>query len=273
LSIHPTAIIESGARIGANCDIGPFCLIGGGVTLGDNSSMMSHAVISGATTIGAEAKIYPHAILGGDPQNTAHKGGHTTLTVGRNCTIREGVTMNRGTDAGLGKTIVGDDCMFLAYSHVGHDCVVGDRVTFANNVMIGGHCEIGDGVIIGGGGAVHQFCRVGNNAFIGGLAAVVRDVIPYGMAVGVYAHLAGLNIVGMKRSGMSRSEIHAMRAAYRMLFDRKATVAENVGKVRESFSGSPAVARLLEFVSLDAKRSYCTPPLSAAQVDDDGDAG
>ena len=272
MSIHPTAIIESGAKIGANCDIGPFCHIGRDVELGENSVVHSHVVISGATRIGEGAKIYPHAVLGGDPQNTAHKGGRTTLTVGRSCTIREGVTMNRGTDVGLGKTVVGDNCMFLAYAHVAHDCILGDRVTFANNVMIGGHCEIGDGVIIGGGGAVHQFCRVGNNAFIGGLAAVVRDVIPYGMAVGVYAHLAGLNIVGMKRSGMSRADIHAMRAAYSMLFDRKLTLHENIDRVRESHSDSPAVARLLEFVSVDAKRSYCTPPLSAAKVDNDGDA-
>ena len=273
MSIHPTAIIESGARIGDNCSIGPFCHIGPEVVLGDNSIVMSHVVISGATTISEGAKIYSHAVIGGDPQNTAHKGGRTTLSVGKNCTIREGVTMNRGTDVGLGRTVVGDNCMFLAYAHVAHDCILGDRVTFANNVMIGGHCHIGDGVIIGGGGAVHQFCRVGNNAFIGGLAGVVRDVIPYGMAIGVYAHLAGLNIVGMKRSGISRADIHAMRHAYRMLFDRSHTMHDNIARVRDTYADAPVVMRLLDFVSVDGKRSYCTPPLDAggAGSDDSSD--
>jgi UDP-N-acetylglucosamine acyltransferase len=263
LSIHPTAIVESGALIGENCDIGPFCHIGNEVELGANSVCMSHAVITGPTKIGDGARIYPHAVLGGDPQNTAHKGGRTTLTIGSNCLIREGVTMNRGTDQSRGATIVGDDCIFLAYSHVAHDCVLGNKVTFANNVMIGGHCDIGDGVIIGGAGAVHQFCRIGNNAFIGGVAAVTRDVIPFGMAIGVYANLAGLNIVGLKRSGQPRQEIHALRNAYKMLFDRNRPMYENIELVRLAYPDSTLVRRVLDFISVDAKRSYCTPAISA----------
>jgi UDP-N-acetylglucosamine acyltransferase len=273
LKIHSTALIEDGAIIGANCDIGPFAHIGSEVVLGDNSIVMSHAVITGATTIGEGAKIYHHAVLGGEPQNTAHKGGRTKLTIGKNCTIREGVTMNRGTDLSRAETKVGDDCMFLAYSHVAHDCILGNRVTFANNVMIGGHCEFGDGVIVGGGGAIHQFCRVGNNAFIGGMAGVTRDVIPFGMAIGNHAHLAGLNIVGMKRGGLPRSDIHAMRHAYKMLFDRNFTLHENIERVREAFPDAVSITRLIEFVSVPGKRSYCTPPLDQKSEvsDDDGD--
>jgi UDP-N-acetylglucosamine acyltransferase len=263
LNIHATAIVEPGASIGSNCDIGPFAHIGAEVVLGDNSIVMSHAVITGVTTIGESAKIHHHAIVGGQPQNTAHKGGRTKLTIGKNCTIREGVTMNRGTDLSRGETVVGDNCMFLAYAHVAHDCILGDRVTFANNVLIGGHCEIGDGVIIGGGGAVHQFCR------IGGMAAVTRDVIPYGMAIGNHAWLAGLNVVGMKRGGLPRSDIHAMRHAYKMLFDRDHTLHDNIERVRAAHPDAQSVARLIDFVSLPGKRHYCTPPLDAKPEDDD----
>jgi UDP-N-acetylglucosamine acyltransferase len=270
LSIHPTAIVEEGAILGENCDIGPFCHIGNGVELGANSICMSHVVISGPSKIGEGARIYPHAVIGGDPQNTAHKGGRTTLTVGKNCLIREGVTMNRGTDQSRGATIVGDDCIFLAYAHVAHDCTLGDKVTFANNVMIGGHCDIGDGVIIGGGGAVHQFCRIGNNAFIGGVSAVTRDLIPYGMAIGVYADLSGLNLVGLKRAGTARDEIHALRNGYKMLFDRRRPMHENIGTVRLAFPDSALVGRVLDFISVDAKRSYCTPAISANRERSDG---
>jgi UDP-N-acetylglucosamine acyltransferase len=273
LSIHPTAIVESGATLGDNCEVGPFCFIGNEVDLGRNSICMSHVVITGPTKIGEGARIHPHAVIGGDPQNTAHKGGRTTLTVGRNCLIREGVTMNRGTDQSRGATIVGDDCIFLAYAHVAHDCALGNKVTFANNVMIGGHCDIGDGVIIGGGGAVHQFCRVGNNAFIGGVSAVTRDLIPYGMAVGVYADLGGLNLVGLKRAGTPRQEIHALRNACKMLFDRRRPMHDNIGPVRLAYPESALVQRVLDFISVDAKRSYCTPPVSANRERSDGGNG
>ena len=270
MSIHPTAIVDPGAILGENCEIGPFCVIGKDVELGDNSICMSHVVIYGPTKIGPGARIYPHAVIGGDPQNTAHKGGRTTLSVGKNCLIREGVTVNRGTDQSRGATIVGDDCIFLAYAHVAHDCTLGDRVTFANNVMIGGHCEIGDGVIIGGGGAVHQFCRVGNNAFIGGVSAVTRDLIPYGMAIGVYADLGGLNLIGLKRAGTAREEIHALRNAYKLLFDRQRPMQENIETVRVAYPDSALVRRVLDFISVDAKRSYCTPAISANRERADG---
>jgi UDP-N-acetylglucosamine acyltransferase len=257
--IHKSAVIEDGATIGDNVSIGPFCHIGPTVTVGANSRLMSHVVMEGVTSLGEGATVFHHAIIGAAPQNGKHRGGPTKLVVGKNCLIREGVTMHTGSDSSTGITTVGDNCSFLAYAHVAHDCTLGNNVTFANNVMIGGHVTIGDGVIIGGGAGVHQFCRVGHHAFVGGLAALVNDLIPYGSAIGVHAHLAGLNIVGMKRGGMPRSQIHEMRHAVKMLFDRKAPVRENAVRVAEAFPQSASVIDLLSFMDFSSKRSYCSP--------------
>lgn len=259
--IHPTACVEAGAQLGKNAIIGPFCYIGADAVIGDNCEVMSHATIIGATTIGVNSKIYPHAVLGADPQNNKHKGGRTRLEIGENCIIREGVTMHRGSDNSLGRTIIGNNCMFLAYAHVAHDCILGDHVTFSNNVMIGGHVVVGDYVIIGGGGAVHQFVRVGHHAFVGGLAALTGDLIPYGMAIGVHAWLGGLNIIGMKRSGLERSEIHALRHAVSMLFDRTKPIRERAVDVLAAYPQSKTVADMVAFIEEDSKRSFCTPKI------------
>ena len=270
--IHPTSIVERGASIGQRVSIGPFCHVGAEVVIGDDVELMSHIVITGPTTLGSGAKVYPNAVLGEDPQNTKHKGGRTQLVIGQNCVIREGVTMHRGTDGSRGITTVGDNSMFLAYSHVAHDCIIGDNVTFANNVMIGGHVTVGNNAIIGGGAAIHQFTRVGHHAFVGGLAALAHDLIPYGMAIGNHAYLGGLNIVGMKRSGMARPEIHSLRHAVRMLFDRTKPIKLRAEDVRVAFPDSPAVADLIEFITTDTKRAYCTPPLdSAVEISDSDD--
>ena len=270
--IHPTALIEDGARIGENTSVGPFCHIGPNANIGANCRLMSHVVVDGATTLGDNATVFHHAILGAAPQNGKHKGGPTTLVVGNNCLIREGVTMHTGSDSSTGATIVGDDCTFLAYAHVAHDCVLGNKVTFANNVMIGGHVTIGDSVIIGGGGAVQQNCRVGHHAFVGGLAALVTDLIPFGSAIGVHAHLAGLNIIGMKRSGVPRAEIHAMRHAVKLLYDRSNTVRQNAVAVEKQYGTFPIVKDLLAFMDFAGKHKYCVPLLNAASAgsgDDD----
>lgn len=270
VDVHPTALVESGAKLGENVKIGPFCHISSDAIIGDNCQLMSHVVVMGETTLGANSMVYPHAVLGADPQNNKHKGGKTTLIIGKNCVIREGVTMHRGSDTSKATTIVGDDCQFLAYAHVAHDCVLGNHVTFSNNVMIGGHVVIGDYVIIGGGGAVHQFVRVGHHAFVGGLAALVNDLIPYGTAIGVHAWLGGLNIIGMKRSGLERKEIHAIRHAVAMLFDRTKPVIERANDVRAAFPDSPAVKDMLNFIQTEHKRSYCTPILQNMNINGDG---
>lgn len=269
--IHPSAVIEPGAQLGVGVEIGPFCSVGADVVLGDGVKLISHVSIAGATTLGADCTVFPTATLGQLPQNRAHKGGRTALTIGRNCTIREGVTMHLGTDTSRGATTVGDNGNFLAFCHVGHDCDVGNNVTFANGVLLGGHCEIGDFVILGGLVALHQFTRIGHHAFIGGMTGVYGDVIPYGMAIGNRASLRGLNVVGMKRSGLPRSEILALRKAYKMIFDRERPVSENLVTVREAFADSATVGEVVAFLTDREKRPFIVPRLGRAAADDDDD--
>lgn len=271
-SIHPSAIVEEGARLGKGVRIGPFCHISADSLIGDRIELVSHVSVMGATTIGAGTKVYPMATLGAPPQNTKHKGGRTTLVIGENCTIREGVTMHVGTDSSRGETTVGDNGNFLAYAHIAHDCVVGKNATFANGATLGGHCEIGDSVYIGGLTAVHQFVRIGDNAFIGGCSAVVGDIIPYAIAAGNRAKLRGLNIVGLKRSGLPRSEIYLLRKVYRSIFDRSRSVAENIDLARAEFgSSSPAAMKMIDFIASGGKRHYAVPPLKGGGDDDSGD--
>jgi len=262
--IHPSAYVEKGAQLGINVRIGPFCHISAKAQIGDDCQLTSHVVIMGQTSLGKGGVVYPHAILGGYPQNNKHKGGATRLQIGKNCCIREGVTMHRGSDYAEGITLIGDDCQFLAYAHVAHDCTLGNHVTFSNNVMIGGHVTIGDHVIIGGGGAVHQYVRVGHHAFVGGLAPLVGDLIPYGMAIGVHAHLGGLNIIGMKRSGLVRAEIHALRHAITQLFDRTKPLSQRCEEVGCHYPDSKAVGDVIAFIKSGTKRPFCTPKFDGA---------
>ncbi|TPN88122.1 acyl-ACP--UDP-N-acetylglucosamine O-acyltransferase [Mesorhizobium sp. CU2] len=270
-SIHPSSVVEEGAQLGEGVRIGPFCYVGADAAIGDRVELVSHVSVLGATTIGAATKVYPMATLGAPPQNTKHKGGRTTLMIGANCTLREGVTMHLGTDTSRGETTVGDNGNFLAYAHIAHDCVVGKNATFANGATLGGHCEIGDNVYIGGLSAVHQFVRVGDNAFLGGCSAFVGDVIPYAIAVGNRASLRGLNIVGLKRAGLPRSEIYLLRKAYRTIFDRSRTVGENVEIARAEFAASPTAMKIIDFISSRGKRHYAVPSLKGGGDDDDGD--
>jgi UDP-N-acetylglucosamine acyltransferase len=207
------------------------------------------------------------AILGAPPQNAKHKGGRTTLIIGANCTIREGVTMHTGTDTSRGETVVGENGNFLAYAHIAHDCIVGRNATFANGATLGGHCEIGDNVNIGGLTAVHQFVRVGDNAFLGGCSAVVGDVIPFAIAVGNRAKLRGLNIIGLKRAGLPRSEIYLLRRCYNTIFDRSHTVGENLESAKAEFASSPTAMKIIDFISSRGKRHYAVPPLKGGAGD------
>jgi UDP-N-acetylglucosamine acyltransferase len=270
-SIHPSSVVEEGAQIGQGVRIGPLCYVGADAVIGDGVELVSHVSVIGATTIGASTKVYPMAILGGPPQNTKHKGGRTTLVIGENCTIREGVTMHVGTDTSRGETTVGDNGNFLAYAHIAHDCVVGKNATFANGATLGGHCEIGDNVYIGGLSAVHQFVRVGDNAFLGGCSAFVGDVIPYAMAAGNRASLRGLNIIGLKRSGLPRSEIYLLRRVYKTIFDRSRTVGENIELAKAEFATSPTAMKIIDFISSRGKRHYAVPSLKGSDGDDGDD--
>ncbi|MFC5386443.1 acyl-ACP--UDP-N-acetylglucosamine O-acyltransferase [Aquamicrobium segne] len=269
--IHPSAVVESGARIGTGVQIGPFCYVGADATIEDRVELVSHVSVLGATTIGAGTKVFPMATLGAAPQNAKHKGGRTTLIIGPNCTIREGVTMHTGTDTSHGETRVGANGNFLAYAHIAHDCVVGANVTFANGATLGGHCEIGNNVNIGGLTAVHQFVRVGDNAFIGGCSAVVGDIIPFAIAAGNRAKLRGLNIIGLKRSGLERAEIHLLRRCYRTLFDPARPVAENVEIAKAEFAFSAMAMKIVDFIDHRGKRQYTVPPLKSGASDSDAE--
>lgn len=259
VGVHPSSVIESGAVVGNGVSIGPFCHIGANVTLGDDVELISHVALGGKTQVGARTRIFPFASIGHEPQDLKFHGEENSLTIGSDCTIREGVTMNPGTEGGGGKTIVGNGCTFLANSHVAHDVRIGHHVILSNNVMIAGHCSLGDFVIVGGGAAMHQFVRIGSHAFIGGMAGVENDVIPYGMALGNRANLAGLNLVGLKRRGFERDEIHALRRAYRLLFAQEGTLKERVEDVAGEFSGHAQVMEILEFIREGGDRAICTP--------------
>jgi UDP-N-acetylglucosamine acyltransferase len=257
--IHPSSVVEDGATLGHNVRIGPFCMVGPNVVLGDGCELLSHVAVSGRTTIGPRTKIYPFASIGHQPQDLKFKGEASTLKIGADCQIREGVTMNPGTEGGIMTTVVGDRCAFLANSHVGHDCTVGNDVIFSNNVMLAGHCTIGDFVIIGGGAAVIQFARVGAHAFVGGMSGLENDLIPYGMAIGNRAHLSGLNIIGLKRRGFAQSDVHKLRRAYRMLFANEGTLSERLEDVAVEFKGHAIVDEIIAFIRVGGKRSLCTP--------------
>lgn len=257
--IHPSSVIEPGAKLGADVKIGPFCMVGAGVSLGDGVELVSHAVVAGTTIVGARTRIFPFASIGHQPQDLKYHGEPCSLTIGEDCIIREGVTMNPGTEGGGSVTTVGNACAFLANSHVGHDCRVGNNVIFSNNVMLAGHCTVGDYAIIGGGAAVIQYARVGPHAFVGGMSGLENDLIPYGMALGNRAYLSGLNIVGLQRRGFSRGDIHDLRRAYRLLFAAEGTLVERLDDVSLEFSSHPIVQEITAFIRAGGKRSLCTP--------------
>jgi UDP-N-acetylglucosamine acyltransferase len=257
--IHPTAIVEDGATLGADVEIGPFSVIGPHVVLGDGVRIHSHVVVVGHTNIGMRTVVHPHAVLGGGPQFRGDPGTDARLVVGEDNVIREHVTMNGGSEKGGGVTEVADRGYFMAYSHVAHDCHVGTGVTFANSVALGGHVSIADGVNIGGVSAVQQHSRIGRNAFIGGLTGVPDDVIPYGMAWGDHARLEGLNLIGLKRRGVPRERIHALRAAFRAMFFGQGRLTDRARNAGERWQGYPEVEEVVAFILAGGKRPICMP--------------
>ena len=254
MAVHPTAIVEDGAKLGAGVEIGPFCLVGAQVQLGDGVRLLSHAIVKGRTTIGARTVIHSQAVLGGEGQIRGNDFDGA-LIVGDDCVIREGVTMSCGGRRGGGVTTVGNNGYFMTMSHVGHDCHVADDVTFTNAAVLGGHCEIGQGVIMGGLSAVQQFCRVGRGAMIGGITGVNRDVIPYAMAFGDHVELAGLNLIGLKRRGLSREVINAMRATFRLIFrGAEGDVEKRAQDAKAKWPDVREVAEIADFILADHKQ-------------------
>ena len=260
--IHPTAQIEDGALIGKGATIGPYCVIDGNVVIGDNCKLVAHVHVTGHTTIGPRTVISPFASLGAPPQSVSFRGGPTRLVVGADCDIRQGVTMNTGTEDGGGVTEVGARGFFMANSHVGHDCLVGNDVVMANCATLGGHCIVGDHVFIGGLSAVHQHTRIGAHAMIGGVSGVREHVIPFGLAAGSFARLSGINVVGMKRRKFSSETIRVVRFAYRLIFFGNGGMAERLEDVESKYGNNESVAQIVAFIRNKGRRAICHPGTS-----------
>jgi UDP-N-acetylglucosamine acyltransferase len=255
--IHSTAIIDSKAKISENVHIGPYCVIGPNVEINKNTEIQSHVNISGHTKIGKGNKIYPFVSIN-DPQDLKYNDEPTNLVIGDNNKIREYVTINPGTVGGGGKTIIGNNCLFMVSSHIAHDCQLGNNIIIANNVAIAGHAIIDDHVIIGGNSAVQQFTRIGKMAMIGGMTGVLHDVIPYGLSTGNRNSLQGLNLIGLRRSKFDNKDILDLSDAYKEIFATK-NLTENLSKLNGSFKDNPLVKDVIEFITKHKKRSICTP--------------
>lgn len=256
--IHASAVIEPGAEIGAGSIIGPFCHVGPQVRLGAGVHLKSHVVVTGDTEVGDETVIFPFAVIGEIPQDLKFSGEATRLVVGARNRIREHVTMNTGTEGGGGITRVGDDGLYMAGTHVAHDAQVGNGVILANNVAIAGHCIIEDNVIIGGLSGIHQWVRIGQGAIIGAVTMVTNDVIPHGLVQGPRGELDGLNLIGLKRRGVDRADITALRAAFQMLAQGEGTFQDRARRLGEE-TDSAYVRQIVDFVTGASDRSFLTP--------------
>ncbi len=255
--IDKTAIINKKAKVHSGVKIGPYTIIGPNVEIGENTEIQSHVSITGNTKIGKGNKIYPFVSIN-DPQDLKYNGEETSLLIGDNNKIREYVTINPGTIGGGGKTVIGNNCLFMISSHIAHDCKVGNNVIIANNVPLGGHAIIEDNVVIGGNSAVQQFTRIGKMAMIGGMTGVLHDVIPYGLSTGNRNSLQGLNLIGLRRAKFENKYILGLSEAYKEIFATK-NINENISKLNGSFHENPLVKEVIEFITQDKKRSICTP--------------
>ncbi len=255
--IDKTAIINKNAKVHPSVKVGPYSVIGPQVEIGENTEIQSHVSITGNTKIGKRNKIYPFVSIN-DPQDLKYNGEDTSLIIGDDNKIREYVTINPGTVGGGGKTVIGNNCLFMISSHIAHDCQVGNNVIIANNVPLGGHAIIEDNVVIGGNSAVQQFTRIGKMAMIGGMTGVLNDVIPYGLSTGNRNSLQGLNLIGLRRAKFENKYILGLSEAYKEIFASK-NINENISKLNGSFLENPLVKEVIEFITKDKKRSICTP--------------
>jgi len=250
-----------GATIGNNVEIGPYSVVGPHVVLGDHCILKSHVVIEGRTTIDNHTTIFPFASIGHAPQDRKYEGEPSELIIGNHNIIREHVTINPGTKGGGMVTRIGNHCLLMMSTHIAHDCIVGDHVVMANNATLAGHVQLGDHVVIGGLSAVHQFVRIGAHAMIGGMSGVENDVIPYGLVMGERAHLAGLNLVGMKRYGIDKDSIHRLRNLYKTLFNHHTshTLEERINNAAITFNDDATAMDIIAFLRQDTSRAICQP--------------
>ncbi len=246
--IDPRAVVSPQAELAADVEVGPFCVIGPQVVIGAGTRVGPHAVINGPTTIGRDCRVYQFASIGDAPQDKKYQGEPTRLEIGDRNVFREFVTVNRGTAGGHGVTRVGDDNLFMACSHVAHDCVVGNQCVMANYSVLAGHVEIGDWVILAGYAGVHQFCKVGAHAFLGNNAAVTRDVPPYVLIGGIPAEPKGVNVHGLKRRGFTPAQINNIKAAYKLLYRSGLKLAEATLQLEALAPTQPEVQPFVTFL-------------------------
>jgi len=256
--IHNSSVIDNKAKIGKNVKIGPFCSIGPKVQINDDVELVSTVHVEGNTIIGKGTKIFPFSSIGTQPQDLKYKGENNSLEIGDGNIIREYVTINPGTEGGGGKTVVGNNCLFMISSHVAHDCRVGNDVVIANNVPLGGHVTIEDSVVIGGNSAVQQYTRIGRLAMIGGMTGVLKDVIPFGLSFGNRNYLRGINLIGLKRKKYDNKKIMELDKAFKKIFSSK-NLHENLSEINGEYKGNDLVAEVIKFISKDKKRPICTP--------------
>ena len=266
--IHPSAVIAPGAELDHGVHVGPYAVIGPQVRIGRDSSIGPHSVIEGCTTIGCENTIFQFASVGAIPQDKKYQGEDSSLTIGDRNTIREFATLNTGTAGGGMVTRIGNDNLFMVYSHVGHDCQIGNNVILANCATLAGHVILEDYVGVGGLAAIHQFTRIGESAYLGGGAMVSLDVPPYCMAQGDRARLFGLNLIGLKRRGFSEAQLSALKKAYRTFFAEGLTLKEATDRTRQEQAASPEAVHLAEFIA-NSQRGICRPRRNAGQEGED----
>jgi UDP-N-acetylglucosamine acyltransferase len=270
-TIHPTAIVAAGASIAAGCQIGPFCMIGADAVLEEGVILASHVVVEGHARIGAGVQVSPFATIGMAPQDLKYRGQPTGVEIGARTLIREHATIHRGSVGGDGLTRVGADCLIMCTAHVGHDCTLDHHVILANNVMLGGHVQIADTVFVGGGAAIHQFVRIGRQVVVGGMSGVEADIIPFGAVMGNRARLTGLNLIGLKRRGFPRAQIHLLRAAYRSLFRTPGLFQDRVVATETAYGEDPIAQEIIAFIRADSHRGLCRAGRELLDDEDNGD--
>ena len=256
--IHSTSVVDKRAKIQKNVKIGPFCFVGPDVELQEGIELISNVHIEGNTKIGRGTKIFPFASIGTAPQDLKYKGESNSVVIGENNMIREYVTINPGTEGGGGKTIIGNNCLFMISSHIAHDCKVGNNVVIANNVPLGGHVTLEDSVVIGGNSAVQQFTRIGRLAMIGGMTGVLKDVIPFGLSFGNRNYLQGINLIGLRRKKYENKKILELDNAYKKIFSSE-KFHENLAKINGEFKDNDLIREVIDFIAKDKKRPICTP--------------
>lgn len=256
--IHKTSIISEGATISENVEIGPYCVIGSEVTIKEGTKIHSHVNVMGNTSIGKKNEIFPFASIGNDPQDLKYDGEKNSLIIGNNNKIREYVNMNPGTKAGGGITKIGNNNLFMVFSHVAHDCELGDNIVLANNVQVGGHVKIENNAIIGGTCAIHQYSRIGEMAMIGGMTGVLSDVIPFGLSLGNRNYLTGLNLIGLRRAKISNENIKIMQESYDIIF-KSEHFRSNIDNLRLEIKNNEFVKKIINFINSDKKRPISLP--------------